>query len=156
MISTILISALLSLLNTDGLDKNNSLLTAVWPEFLWALHVFWGRSMTGWCDAYEVRFQIPPGPVSFASRNTPHIVCIWNSIWQTLGCHRSLKVRNKPPAPSPLHQERSPRITRAETREDDEEESALKKRCSLSTKSSPSEFPDITRTAQKRGGNKKE
>lgn len=96
MISTILISALLSLLNTDGLDKNNSLLTAVWPESLWALHVFWGWSTTGWCDAYEVRFQIPPGPASFASRNSPHIVCIWNSIWQTPGCHRSLRVQNKP------------------------------------------------------------
>lgn len=42
MISTIIISALLSLLNTDGLDKNSSLLTAGWRESLWALHVFWG------------------------------------------------------------------------------------------------------------------
>lgn len=152
MISRVLISALISLLNTDGLETNSSLLTAVWLESLWALPVFWDWSMTGWRDAYEVRFQIPSEPVNFAKKNSPHVVCTWNSIWQTWGCQGHSRFRTNPPNHHHRTRKGLLKVTGAETREDDEEGSAILYPLSLC----PVSFRSITRTAQKRRGNKKE
>lgn len=126
------------LLNTDGFDKNIFLLTAMWHECLWALHVFWGWSMTVWRDTHEVRFQIPP--ISFAKKNIPHIVCTCNPIWQTQGCHSSHKVQNKPSittVPGKVSWGRK----------------CLKKGHSLSTKSLPMTSKSVP--WKKREGNKK-
>lgn len=138
MISTILISALISLLNTDGLETNSSLLTATWFESLWTLPVFWDWSMTGWRDAYEVRFQIPSEPVNFAKKNSLHVVCPWNPIWQTWGCQGHSRFRTNlwtiTTAPGKVSW-RSLELKQGKMRKE-----VPKKGHSLSTKSLSSEF----------------